>query len=95
MAPRNRSSGRDVHLYSIENRNTIIGGLRLTSGITNANFHEMVEIVIFFNGPYILRSEDDSAIQRDDSPLEAGNYYVDSPGTSLSNISATLSVKTN
>lgn len=85
MPPRNRSGGRDVHIFDIRDRSTSIGGLILTEGITNANLYTMIEIFILFNGEYILRNESGTTIKTDDSPLLPGNYYIDSPSMSLLN----------
>ena len=79
MPPYNRSAGRDVHIFDARDRNTSIGGLILTAGVTNANLYAMIEIFVIFNGEYILRNESDIAIEKDDSILLPGNYYIDSP----------------
>jgi hypothetical protein len=79
MPPRNRSKGRDVHIFDISDRDTSIGGLILTAGVTNANLYTMIEIFVIFNGEYILRNESDTMIEKDDSLLLPGNYYIDSP----------------
>jgi hypothetical protein len=79
MPPRNRSKGRDVHIFDTSDRDTLIGGLILTAGVTNANLYTMIEIFVIFNGEYILRNESDTTIEKDDSLLLPGNYYIDSP----------------
>ncbi|KAG9232996.1 HNH endonuclease-domain-containing protein [Amylocarpus encephaloides] len=58
MPPYNRSAGRDVHIFDTSDRNTSIGGLILTAGITNANL--------------------DITIEKDESPLLPGKYYINS-----------------
>jgi hypothetical protein len=85
MPPRNRSLKRDVHIFDTSNRSTSIGGLVLTAGVTNANLYTMIEIFVIFNGEYILRNESDITIEKDDSPLLPGNYYIDSLSKSLFN----------
>jgi hypothetical protein len=85
----NRSGGRDVFIFNASDRNTTIGGLILTNGVTNANLYAMIEIIVFFNGEYSLRNESNITIERDDSLLQSGNYYLDSPRKSLSNNSFT------
>ena len=92
--PPNRSEGRNVHLYNKVDRDTVIGGLRLTSGITNANFYEMVEIIIIFKDTFLLRGEDRITIPKDDSPLQPGDYFIESPGMSSSD-AFTLKAKVN
>jgi hypothetical protein len=79
MPPYNRSTVRDVHIFDISDRDTSIGGLVLTAGVTNANLYAMIEIFVIFNGEYILRNESDTTIEKDNSPLLPGNYYIDSP----------------
>ena len=79
MPPHNRSAARDVHTFDINDRDTSIGGLVLTAGVTNANLYAMIEIFVIFNGEYILRNERDTTIEKDDSALLPGNYYIDSP----------------
>ncbi|PMD12137.1 hypothetical protein NA56DRAFT_683493 [Hyaloscypha hepaticicola] len=78
MPPRNRSGGRDVHIFDTGDRSTSIGGLILTEGITNANLYTMIEIFVLFNGEYVLRNESGITIKKDSSPLPPGNYYIDS-----------------
>jgi hypothetical protein len=87
MPPHNRSAVRDVHIFDASDRSTSIGGLILTAGVTNANLYAMIEIFVIFNGEYILRNESDITIEKDDSPLLPGNYYIDSPRKSLFNSS--------
>ncbi|KAF8859306.1 hypothetical protein BDZ45DRAFT_589974 [Acephala macrosclerotiorum] len=78
MPPHNRSAARDVHIFDISDRDTSIGGLILTAGVTNANLYAMIEIFVIFNGEYILRNESDTTIKKNDSLLLPGNYYIDS-----------------
>ncbi|KAK0105453.1 hypothetical protein ONS96_004840 [Cadophora gregata f. sp. sojae] len=90
MPPQNRSAGRDVHIFDIHNRSTSIGGLILTASITNANLYSMIQIIVFFDGEYILRNESGIIIERDDSLLLRGNYYIDSPHPFVVNNEAVL-----
>ena len=85
MPPRNRSGGRDVHIFDTGDRSTSIGGLILTDGITNDNLYTMIEIFVLFNGEYVLRNESGITIKKDSSPLPPGNYYIDSLRISLPN----------
>lgn len=82
--PPNRSVDRDVHIYNAKDPNTILGGLRLTSGVTNANFHAMIEILCIFEMFYNLQSEDEMVIQRDEHPLRPGKYFIVTEGMQLS-----------
>jgi hypothetical protein len=76
MAPRNRSRGRNVHIYDTNDRSTILGGLILTNGVTNANFYYMVEILVLFTSNFELRDESNIKIERNDGSLRPGKYYI-------------------
>ena len=78
MSGSDRSRGRDVHIFSTSDRDAAIGGLH-SNGITNANLCTMIEIVFFFDGEYVLRDENNVVIARDNSLLQPGKYYIDSP----------------
>jgi hypothetical protein len=101
MAPRDRSKGRNVHIYDARDRTTLLGGLILTGGVTNANFYSMVEVFVFIGtslethdempmpGPvrtsFEVRDGDDVKIERNNDALRPGAYYVVSDGR-LANI---------
>jgi hypothetical protein len=55
MLAANRSAGLDVHIYDANDSATVLGGLSLTNGVTNANFYLMVEIIFIFGSNYFLR----------------------------------------
>jgi len=80
MAPNNRSNGRNVHIYDANDPTTVLGGLILSNGVTNANFYSMVEILILFASDFFLRDEGDTKIERDDHPLQPGKYYIVAAG---------------
>ncbi len=80
MPPRNRSRARDIYIFNTSDRDTPIGGLILTAGVTNANLYTMIEIFVIFDGEYILRNESDITIEKEDnSLLLPGNYFINSP----------------
>ena len=72
----NRSAGRDVHIYNANDPDTVLGGLILTNGVTNANFYSMVEVFLLFDKEYVVRHEDGTVVMRDEQALRRGNYYV-------------------
>lgn len=72
----NRSLGRDVHIYNANDPTEALGGLTLTNGVTNANFYSMVEIICIFNHDYSIRDDGGTTVQRDNHPLQPGNYYI-------------------
>jgi hypothetical protein len=80
MPPRNRSGGRNVHIYNVKDPATPLGGLILTNGVTNANFYSMVEILVLFAGSFELRNEEDDKIEKNDDALSPGKYYIHALG---------------
>jgi len=80
MAPRDRSRGRDVHIYDIKDPSTVLGGLILENGVTNANFYLMVEIIVLFSSDFELQHEGNTKIEKDNDPLRPGNYYINAIG---------------
>ena len=81
MPPVNRSGGRNVHIYDNKNRTTVLGGLILSPGVTNANFYAMIRIFVKFtprnySRTFSLRNESRITIQENHQPLQPGNYYI-------------------
>jgi hypothetical protein len=89
MPDSDRSKYRNVHIFNASDRNTIIGGLILTTKndetncVTNANFYAMVEIITVPTSAFTLRNESDVAIEKDNSPLQPGKYYIHASGKFL------------
>ena len=79
----NRSAGRDVHIYDANDPTTILGGLILTNGVTNASFYTMVEVFLLFNRDYVLRHEDGMVLMRDEQVLRRGKYDIVTEGKIL------------
>jgi hypothetical protein len=80
MAPRDRSGGRDVHIYDAKDPTTVLGGLILTDGVTNANLYSMIEIIVLFESDFGLRDKDDTKVERNHEPLQPGKYYINAAG---------------
>lgn len=78
MTSADRSAWRDVFLYASEDITTVLGGLRVTAGVNNINFYSMVEILFIFKDTFSLQDEDGVTVQKDDHPLQRGNYYIHS-----------------
>jgi len=81
--PVDRSLGRDVFIYDAKDPDEVLGGLILTNGVINANFHLMVEILIIFGSGFSLLNDSGTKINRDDNPLQPGNYFIDADGRLL------------
>ncbi|KAF1808731.1 hypothetical protein P152DRAFT_404785 [Eremomyces bilateralis CBS 781.70] len=87
MPPPNRSAGRNVHIYDANDPVTVLGGLLLTPGLSNANFYSMLEILIaptddiIQDEPYFfVRNESDTRIDRDANMLQPGKYFIVATG---------------
>lgn len=76
MPPHDRSGGRTIHIFNMGDRNSTIGGLVLTDGITNTNLYAMVEIILIITSEFSLQNESDVIIEKDGSLLQPGNYYI-------------------
>jgi len=85
-----RSSIRDTFFYASDDRDTQLGGLYTSPGITNDNFHSMVEIVCQFSDTFELRDDNGQLVERDDEQLLPGNYYIVTNGRSLLSHSPSL-----
>ena len=72
---------RDVFFFDFRDPLTLLGGLVLTPGVTNANFHAMIDIVLVVSSTYFLQNDNGETLQRDSQPLLPGNYYVVADGT--------------
>lgn len=48
----------------------------VTPGITNANFHSMLEIVLVMSSSYFIQTDDGTTLPRDPQPLLPGDYFV-------------------
>jgi hypothetical protein len=88
MPPRDRSAGRNVHIHNNKNRSTVLGGLILSPGVTNANFYAMIRIFVEFkprslSHTFSLRDQSHTTIQENHQPLQPGNYYIITSGKFL------------
>ncbi|KAG0643605.1 HNH endonuclease-domain-containing protein [Tuber brumale] len=81
MSSADRSAWRNTFLYDSNNRDTVLGGLWATPGITNANLYSMLEIFCLFSNTFELYDEDGQSVGKDEAQLLAGNYYIVTEGT--------------
>ena len=79
----NRAYGRDTFIYDSNRRDTLLGGLWIAEGTTNASLYYMVEIICVFTGTFDLRDNNEQLVKRDEEPLRPGNYFIVSNGRSL------------
>jgi uncharacterized cupin superfamily protein len=78
-----RSNGRTVQIFDASDRETEIGGLKCTTGITNMNLYSMIEIWVVLGGEYTISNENGITILKDGSQLQPGKYYIHSTRMSL------------
>ncbi|AEO69939.1 uncharacterized protein THITE_2120698 [Thermothielavioides terrestris NRRL 8126] len=78
-----RALSRDVFIYDLRDFDTLLGGLSLNAGVTNANFYAMAEIIIEISppGPFFLQDENGETVAQDTQPLRPGRYFVVADGT--------------
>ncbi|KAG0134055.1 hypothetical protein HOY82DRAFT_638869 [Tuber indicum] len=76
----NRSAWRNAFIYASDNRDTIIGGLWVAEGITNANLYSMIGIFCSFSDTFDLHDESERLVERDLQQLQPGNYYIVTDG---------------
>jgi len=85
-----RSTVRDTFFYASDDRDTQLGGLYTSPGITNDNLYSMVEIVCQFSDTFELHDDNGQFVTRDDEQLRPGNYYIVTNGRSLLSLSPSL-----
>ena len=83
MQPANRAGGRDTFIYDSNHRDILLGGLWVAEGITNANLYYMVDIICIVADTFYLRDNNEQIVERDEEPLQPGNYFIVSNGKLL------------
>jgi hypothetical protein len=76
-----RALARDVFFYDLQDLDTLLGGLVLNRGVTNANFYALVGIALIISSPFFLQNDNGDTIPRDAQPLLPGNYFIVADGT--------------
>ncbi|KAG0639261.1 hypothetical protein HOY80DRAFT_1016005 [Tuber brumale] len=79
--PTDRSLWRDTYIYASDSRDTMLGGLWASEGITNANLYFMLEIFCFFTDTFHLHDDRKQVVERDGQQLQPGNYFVVTNGS--------------
>jgi len=76
-----RSAWRNTFIYASNDRDTVLGGLCVTPGITNRNLYAMLQIICLFGNTFELHDEDGQLVEKDEAQLQPGNYYIVTQGT--------------
>ncbi|MBE3047725.1 HNH endonuclease [Candidatus Bathyarchaeota archaeon] len=81
-SPDARTILRDVFLSDARDPDSTLTGLVTTPGVTTANFHQMIEIVLVIQGPYTIQhaNETKTTLNRDSTPFLPGNYLLVTEG---------------
>ena len=81
MAAVNRSILHNTFIYSSDDLNVLLGGLWVAEGITNANLYSMMEVFCTFSDTFDLQYHCGPLVERDNSQLQPGDYFVVTNGT--------------
>ncbi|PUU81425.1 hypothetical protein B9Z19DRAFT_1113409 [Tuber borchii] len=81
QAPVNRLAWRDTHIYASDSRDTVLGGLWAAEGITHTCLYSMVGILCIFTDTFVLQDDSQRLVERDEQPLQPGNYYIITNGS--------------
>ncbi|PUU79006.1 hypothetical protein B9Z19DRAFT_1024283 [Tuber borchii] len=76
MPPLNRSHWRDAYIYASDDRSTVLGGLWVAEGLTNANLYSMLQIFCLFTDTFDLYDSCEQLVERDGQLLKLGDYYI-------------------
>ncbi|PUU78807.1 hypothetical protein B9Z19DRAFT_1126061 [Tuber borchii] len=69
-----------ANIYSSDRKDNLIGGLWIAEGITNANLYSMLEIFCTFSDTFYLRHFSGRLVERDQNPLQPGDYLIATNG---------------
>ena len=83
MPPLDRSPWRNAYVYAADNRSTVLGGLWVAEGVTNANLYSMVQVFCLFTDTFDLHDSCEQLVERDGQQLRPGDYYIVTAGRFL------------
>ncbi|PUU78816.1 hypothetical protein B9Z19DRAFT_906321, partial [Tuber borchii] len=72
---------RNANIYDSDRKDNLIGGLWIAEGITNANLYSMLEIFCTFSDTFYLRHFSGQLVERDQNPLQPGDYLIATNGS--------------
>ena len=78
--PPDRSPWRDAYIYASDDRSTVLGGLWVAEGVTNANLYSMLQVFCLFTDTFDLRDSSERLVERDGQQFKPGNYYIFTAG---------------
>jgi len=83
MPADDRSPWRNAYIYASDNPSTVLGGLWVAEGVTNANLYSMLQVFCFFTDTFDLRDSSGQLVEKDGQPIKPGNYYIVTAGRFL------------
>ncbi|KAG0642747.1 hypothetical protein HOY80DRAFT_881095 [Tuber brumale] len=79
--PLNRLAWRNAYIYDSRDRDTAVGGLWVSTGISNSTLYYLVQIFCIFTDTFSLRDDNEKLVLKDEQPLRPGNYYISTDGS--------------
>ena len=75
--PIDRSADRNIHFFDDANPDVCLGGLIQNGSVTEANFLDMVGIIVLTEGPVQIRERTSGrVVMRTNEPLGLGEYNI-------------------
>lgn len=71
-----KSIERNIHLYNVEDRETVLDNLILTNDVIKFNFYSMMRILLLFQFFFSIEHEISATLERNEELLSLENYYV-------------------
>ena len=71
-----RTPWHNTFIYCPNNYDNALVSLLATNGITNNNLHFMLEMICSFTDDYDLYNEEEELLERYETQLVSGNYYI-------------------
>ncbi len=71
-----RSIECNVHLYDVEDRETVLDNLILINDVIKFNFYSMMRILLLFQFFFSIEHEISATLERNEELLSFENYYV-------------------
>ncbi|KAG0642777.1 hypothetical protein HOY80DRAFT_1035529 [Tuber brumale] len=75
-----RSAWRDTFIYSSDDRNTVLGGLLASEGMSNRDLYSIVEIICIFTDTFHIQ-DDRGLVENDAYALTPRDYYIVTDGS--------------
>lgn len=71
-----KSIERNIHLYNVQDRETVLDNLILINDVIKFNFYSMMRILLLFQFFFSIEHEISATLERNEELLSLENYYV-------------------